>query len=373
MFKKISNERLIDLSLVAVCSLLIISIGIGILALPKYEFSEQENRLLSPAPAPTLASLWDGELIGELSSFYCDHIPLRKELILTNSICELSLGKQLIGDVAAFRNGTLVPRCEYSDLSLLKHNLYAVSSLPESTVVCILPRSVDVLGLPSISTFSENARSAENIVMQSGLDKTCVRDAVLSAHERGEYLFYRTDHHLTTHGAFVVYESLAQSLGYLPLSREDFEISTVSNSFYGTSYSRAGGIPCKADSVELYRYNEDDALVISCCDKGCSVSSLYDMSALDTKDKYRVFLGGNHSLLTVKSDTDKPSLLIIKDSFANALIPFLSIHYNVTAIDPRYADFSIKEYISSHNFDAILLLCGTDTLATDRSFARLGL
>lgn len=366
MFKKAC-----DLVLVFICFFLIFSMGLGVIFFPKHSFSESENRALASLSMPSAQELFHGEFISDLSAFYCDHLPFRTSFVRASSVCELSLGKQLANGVAVFSDGTLVPRCEYDDLSLLYTNLSAVSLLPDDSVICILPRSVDVFGLPSLKTGSESVRSAYETVIQSGLDSTGVASDVSTAHELGERVFYRTDHHLTTYGAYVVYRSLSRSLGYEPHNIEYFDVSTICTSFFGTSHSRVGAISCPADSIEFYRHAGDDSFEINCEDAACDVCSLYDLSALDSKDKYRVFLGGNHSLISIKSQQQKPSLLIIKDSFANALIPFLAIHYDVTAIDPRYADFSIKEYLASHSFDSILFLCGTDTLATDRSFIKL--
>ena len=86
------------------------------------------------------------------------------------------------------------------------------------------------------------------------------------------------------------------------------------------------------------------------------------------KDKYKVFLSGNTDLLHIKNeDTDLPKLLLIKDSFANSLIPFLALHYDIDVIDLRYYKSSVIDYMGENNFDAVLLLYGIDTLCTDIS------
>ena len=90
------------------------------------------------------------------------------------------------------------------------------------------------------------------------------------------------------------------------------------------------------------------------------------------KDKYKVFLSGNTGLLLIRAQSlERPRLLLVKDSFANSIIPFFALHYDIDVIDPRYYKGSIKNYISENDFDTVLILYGIDTLATDLSCSNI--
>ena len=168
---------------------------------------------------------------------------------------------------------------------------------------------------------------------------------------------------MTTQGAFVLYQNFSKALGYTPYSTDFFTPVTVSESFSGTSDAKAG-IPLTApDAITLYRYKGDDTYQVKCGDTPPK-TGFYDMEKLKTRDGYGVFFGGNYGLLEISQATDKrPVLLVIKDSYANALLPFLALHYHLLVIDPRYNPPPITDVWKNAN--AILVLCGEGTLSNN--------
>jgi hypothetical protein len=165
----------------------------------------------------------------------------------------------------------------------------------------------------------------------------------------------------------VAYAFLGDELGYAPLAREAFDVQTVTRDFRGTSYSAAGLLSFKCDSIELWRYDGDERLRITC--EGREMP-LYDFSFLDEKDKYRVFLGGNHGVVEIVGEGERPRLLLIKDSYANALIPFLALHFDITVVDPRYTNACWSDLADGGGYDRILIFCGIDTISTGNDLAR---
>jgi hypothetical protein len=195
--------------------------------------------------------------------------------------------------------------------------------------------------------------------------------------ENGEYVYYKTDHHWTSAGAYRAYEKLSERMGLTPYREDLFDIQCISKNFYGTTHSKSLLQDTQPDEIYLYRYNGDERISVinpnnsSVKDALCS---FYDMSVIneDQKDKYKVFLSGNTDLLLIRNESaDLPKLLLIKDSFANSLIPFLAIHYDIDVIDLRYYKSSVIDYMGKNNFDAVLLLYGIDTLCTDISCSNI--
>ena len=244
-------------------------------------------------------------------------------------------------------------RCEYESTALLEKNLRAITD--SGITLVAVPRSIDVL------SDSEEAARIRNSVFKSSDNGEKLYNKLCEAKDCGTAVYYKTDHHLNYDGAYVLYALLCEELGVKPYPKEEFSKELVSDSFLGTSYSKSGALVTEADSIFLPRYDGDTALNVQCLDSGCTLTSLYDTSFLSKKDKYSVFLGGNHGTLTVKStsEQDRPHLLLVKDSFANAVIPMLARHFDITVRDPRYDTSPI-----SGEYDAALVVCGIDTLAT---------
>lgn len=353
--------KLIDTIFLCVCALFILTLGVFVYAAPHESFSEEENRVLSDFPAVTVRTLADGTFFERLSSFYSDRIPLRKTMIRVKAVCELASGKAQNNGVLFLSGGRLADRCEYDSLDSLDENLEGISKLCENekTLCVFLPRSVDVyFGGELSSTVTEHVYSKE-VYSEALFAK------LKAASANGERVYYKTDHHLDSDGIYLLYENLLESLGVTAYKKTDFEIQTVSGDFFGSAYSSSGLLPVWRDEITLYRYENDENITVRCEDRGCELHSLYCMEKLEGKDKYAVFLGGNHGVLHITAEGvgERERLLIIKDSFANALIPLLARHFDLTVVDPRYTDeIPLGEYA------ATLFVFGIDTLATGKVF-----
>ena len=347
------KEASVDISLLALCAALLICLGSGVFFNLTNNFSEEENRPLSNFPRIGEDSIIEGDFFKELGDFYSDRIPFRLKFVRLKGICELTLGKRENNGVLLIDSDTLVQRCEYESTAILEKNLRGIAA--NNAKLIAVPRSVDVL------TESEDAAGVRDIVYSGAPDGTELYRRLCAAEDAGEQVYYRTDHHLSYDGAYILYAYLCESLGVTPYPKDGFEKQFVSDLFLGTSYSKSGALISTADSVYLPRYDGDTEFDICCLDSGCALNSFYDSSFLSKKDKYSVFLGGNHGTLTVssKAEQNRPRLLLIKDSFANAVIPMLARHFDITVCDPRYDTSPI-----SCEYDASLVVCGIDTLAT---------
>ena len=279
--------------LLIICAAFILAIGSLIFILPQKNFSESENRYLSKLPNFSITSLLKGNLAKEISSFYTDQFPARQAATSTYALCELSLGKKNVGGVIKYRDKLIsIPKKQTakSDLPILS--------------VCVKSKY--------------ELFKAEN-------DELTV--------------YYNTDHHRTTYGAYQLYLEACKKLNMLPYPESYFNKQTVCTDFYGTDFSksRLPRFTVKSDSIELWRYENDENVTFTIHDKNITLSGFYDFSKLNTTDKYAVFLGGNYAHATVFSSSDKPTLLLFKDSYANAVVPFLALHFNIEIVDPRYA------------------------------------
>ena len=149
----------------------------------------------------------------------------------------------------------------------------------------------------------------------------------------------------------------------------------VSEEFYGTTWSSSGFSWVKPDSMEIF-VNAPEALKVTSYPEGSPVDGkLYDFSYLEKKDKYSMFMGGNCPLHEIVTGAEgKPSLLIIRDSYTDSLIPFLLEDYSeIHVLDLRYYRASLKAYIEQYDFDQVLVCYSVSNFSTDANIFLLGL
>ena len=372
------RSSLSDRLSVALSALLIAALCLGMFLVPKSDFSERENRALAPLPSLRLSSLLRGELSSSLSDYYGDHFPLRTQFTACKATVERWLGKRENNGILFGKEGYLIPRDEYDSLAVARENLLSCQEFlgAQSTTakICILPRAVDVLNLYLPDGYdTERATSIHALTDELLPSALSVTDTLRAAAEDGSYVWYKTDHHWTSDGAFLAYQTLAPSLGITPLSADAFTPVTVSERFLGTSFSKSGLAKNPPDTVTLYRYENDERFEVYNDETQSTRYGFYHTERLSEKDQYLVFLGGNFARLTVRDPDaeNKPKMLLFKDSFANAMIPFLALHFDLDVIDLRYYQGSVSELLTNNHYDQILLLMGADTLATTPAWKKL--
>ena len=368
--------RKADLCLIAVSALLLFSLSISFFLLPQKSFSEEENRGLTTWKSPTAKELFDGRAAAHLSAVYADQFPLRTALTALKAQTERLLGKRENNGVFFGTNGGLIPRNEYASLAVAQKNLAAVSSFfSNADIPCsllIAPRAMDVM-IHSVPTVYSPDTEIFSLLSKLTLPYVLPLTALRSAATSGETVWYKTDHHWTSLGAYLAYTELMEFLGYAPHPLSYFTEQTVSQSFLGTSHAKIGGIATSPDTVTLFRYQGDEEYVIINRDSGQTVQGFYAWEALEKKDQYQIFLGGNFNRLSISlpDGQNRPRMLLIKDSFANALVPFLALHFDLELVDLRYYERSLTNLLANESFDCLLIVQGIDTLATDKSMQKL--
>ncbi len=379
-----------DLALIALCAALILVFAVGIYLLPHRDFSETENTALQTFPRFTFSRLWSGRFMAELGDFYTDQFPARDAVVAAKSAAELALGKRENNDVILGREGYLIKRIEYTDyqLATLRDNLDAVTAFRTTAgrpvTFALAPRAIDVLGsyLPSPG-IGDRAMAVWNTLdayadgeIAGQPTMLSLRDVLTPLADEGEPVWYRTDHHWTTLGAYHAYAALGELLGYTPTPADAFTIELAADDFRGTTYSASGMNWIAGEDIAFWRYPGDTDFTVEVLTKGevtRTMDDFYDRSYLEKKDKYSAFLSSNngHMRITAGTGEDRPTLLLIKDSFAHSLAPFLAQHYDLEILDLRYYRDSVSDLLTTAEIDHVLILVGVDTLATSSLFAGL--
>lgn len=350
------------------------------LVLPDRQFSEQENRYLQMRPEFSFKSLFSGDYTSKFETYTTDQFTFRDEWITLKAASELALGKQENNDVHLCENGTLIEGFKRPEDSVLDSNMSALNTLVENTdadvYFALIPDKSDLYAslLPQNAPNDSEKEVIDYCYGQSNATNVDMYSA-LSAHT-DEYIFYRTDHHWTSLGAYYGLSALAESMG-LPCPALDSytDRHVVSEEFYGTTWSSSGFSWVDPDTMEIF-VNAPEGLKVTSYPQGSPVEGkLYDFSFLEKKDKYSMFMGGNCPMHVIETgDEDKPSLLILRDSYTDSLIPFLLDDFSeIHVLDLRYYRASLKAYIEQNDFDNVLVCYSVSNFCSDSNIFLLGM
>lgn len=350
------------------------------LVLPDRQFSEQENRYLQMRPEFSFKSLFSGDYTSKFETYTTDQFTFRDEWITLKAASELALGKQENNDVHLCENGTLIEGFKRPENSVLDSNMSALNSLVGNTdakvYFALIPDKSDLYSslLPKNAPNDSEKEVIDYCYGQSNATNVDMYSA-LSAH-KDEYIFYRTDHHWTSLGAYYGLSALAESMG-LPCPALDSytDRHVVSEEFYGTTWSSSGFSWVDPDTMEIF-VNAPEGLKVTSYPQGSPVEGkLYDFSFLEKKDKYSMFMGGNCPMHVIETgNEDKPSLLILRDSYTDSLIPFLLDDFSeIHVLDLRYYRASLKAYIEQNNFDNVLVCYSVSNFCSDSNIFLLGM
>lgn len=355
--------------------LFIFGFGIALLVLPDRDFSEQENRTLQQFVAPTVENVTSGEFMTKFQDYVTDQFPLRDEWIHMKAWSERLLGKQENNDVYFGTDGqTLFAQFNALSDEDLAERVGYVNQLAENVIVPVYFSLIPDKSYVWADRLPDNAPLVDDGSTLDRAEALCsewVTWVDLKDVLAGDDVFYRTDHHWSTMGAYQGYQALMTAMtgSYTQLEGEP---TLVSDSFYGTTWSSAGAAWIEPD--EMYTWVPEGGLTgnttVTRYPEGYPVDgSLYDLSRLSVKDKYSMFLGGNQGLCIIEDpDAQNGKLLVIRDSYADSLAPFLSLDYQeVHLIDPRYNLTSISSYVEENGIDAVLVLYSASNFSTDNN------
>ncbi|MCR4772321.1 MAG: hypothetical protein K5855_08450 [Oscillospiraceae bacterium] len=339
---------------------------------PDKEMSVEENRRLARLPSFSFSELFSGRFTRDFESWITDQFPFRDSWISLKSRAERLSGKSENNNVFFASDDTLISRFPAPDMSVVDANTAAVRALGEYAEVylSLIPTAADVWSdrLPAHADTADQRALTDYIYHGCGVNTVDTRSA-LYAH-RDEYIYYRTDHHWTTLGAYYGYAALCSAMGLEPV--DGYVPRTVSDSFYGTVYSSSGVRWVPPDSIDIYVPAE--GVRVTDYDGEEHEGTVYDLSKLDGKDKYAVFFGGNTPRMVIETGGEGGRLLLIRDSYSDCELPFLFAHFSrIDVLDLRYYRMSVKEYIEENRIDAVVVNYGLSSFCTDLSPALMGM
>lgn len=354
--------------LTVIISLIILSFAILFIFSEKKAFSENENRYLQSFPSFSFEDFISGSYIEDFEDFLQDHFPFRDFLIGCKTKFYQLIGHDKVNDVYFGKNNYLIEEFKNTQnkdriISIL--NRFASESDVDISFL-LAPTSYEIYSnyLSSLTIGKDEKEIFK--YYEENLNFPVISLFSSFESKKDEYqLFYKTDHHWTSYGAYFAYQEFRKFKGLSYHDIDEYKIKEVSNNFLGTIYSKVLPLSYEKDVISRFDLGNEDYVVHY---QNRDSYSFYEDSYLNKKDKYSYFLDNNHPLITIENNNlnDSSNILVIKDSYANSMIPFLSSHYEtVHVIDPRYYKQSIKEYIKENEIDEVLLIYNILTLDTD--------
>lgn len=367
------HNRLLTLILLA----LIIVLNVLGLVFKDKEFSDIENRAMAQKPQISRETLLDGSGAEAVQSWFSDQFAFRSGLVGLKTKLDKLFGKREINGVYIGKNGYLMEVPAEPDPEWFDKNLDAISDFAgrhNNLNICmsVVPNAAYILTDYMPGQAPVRDQSADTAAIMNRLPENVHYLDVteqMQAHQ-GEGIYYRTDHHWTSFGARCAFEAMAEGLGLGEIGH-DYTVYSVADDFTGTMASKAS-VYDSADEVQLYVPTgvKNDFMVTYPGTAGESCA-MYSSEALEARDKYTVFFGGNYGLIDIKTvNNNKRCLLLIKDSYANSFVQFLTPYYeHIIMVDPRYYYDDLEQVIASQTVTDVLFLYNMNTYLEDRSLA----
>ena len=399
---------------------------VGLLLFLRPTTSESEKRELTKFPSFSVESLISGEYFNQINTWYADTYPGREGLISVNNAIRELFGIRTVQLVQSKPDLPDDTPNEPSDPSTPSNPDVPVDTTPIERL-----GSVYVKGNTAYEVYTENksnstryaeliARAAEQLgsgvkvydiivplsssihlsakelgqigasdskaaidAMYAGMSGVVTVDAYSILREHNdEYLYFRTDHHWTARGAYYAYTAYCKAAGITPLPLSAWQKYEFEG-FLGTLYNEAdqpAALKNNPDTVEAWVPNGTNDIRIT--DRsGASLKYRGGLVRTDTNSfysnpssKYNCFIMGDNPMTEIHNEkkSDGSSIIVVKESFGNAFVPFLVDHYEyVYVVDYRYfksaTGKTLAEFVSEKGCDTVLFINNlTATSATAR-------
>lgn len=370
---------------------------------PQKSFSESENRYLQTRPQFTVTTLLDGSFGKKYEKYLSDQFPGRENWVGAKVMAERLRLKEDVNGVYFGKNGYLIEKfdAEAIEGDQLERNLDKLAAFTVNVANDLGNDRVRVMLVPSASqvmtdhlpvlaapydqekVIGQFTEKMDAMIRQPGtgdeegaIPQVVVPVADALKNHAEEALYYKTDHHWTAEGAYQGYKAWAGSTGLEAWEKDDFEIREATSEFHGTIYSKLN-IPWEYDSIETWIPKVHQAYRVSFDGEAKEYQSLYFEEALKGKDKYAVYLDGNHSITKIENESvpgeqkDK-KLLIIKDSYAHSFAVFAANHFGtVYMADLRYLNVNLKEWMAQERITDVLVLYQIPGFAKEKTVSKL--
>lgn len=359
------------------------AIGCQVIYSKDITFSADESRYLAKKPEISIDGILSKEFQNNMDSFMSDQIPFRNQFMVSATLLKKMVGICNINDAYIGRQGYYFEKITDNDidekrfeknLKFINNFLKKYSSL-ESKVMLVpgsgnilteyLPRAAEVYDYNRLITKAEAVVGENKII---ALENALIKEAETHSLSKDTGVYYKTDHHWTSVGAYIGYCEFAKALDK---KIKTYDVKKLADGFYGTLYSKV--MDLKKGGDVIYGPKEKDSIRV--CNGIKETNSIYVMDKKNEKDKYQIFFGGNFGQVDITTKQKNGThLLVIKDSFANSLVPYILGDYDtITMVDLRNFAGNIEMIMKEKKITEILVLYEMSNFATDTNIYKISL
>ncbi len=361
----------------AILILVYISVVMLFIFFGKSGSSPIHNSTVSKKKSVSVSGIMNGNFGKYLAECVTINFPARDHMIKADSGMRSSLTENIVNGV--YVDQKMLLDAEISERGSMKENAGIInrfcSGYDGTVYFAVIPTSTGVYDSYLPEYLRKNTESMQINELYGDLRENIREiDAYNILKMLNEnYIYYRSDTKWTSYGAYCVYRTVIQKLGFSPTAYDKYTIDHVADDFSGNLYARTFYSDVKPDIIDIYRY-PDGAEILSCTgyDNGMKSFSgeLYDKSLLDSDDMYDMYLGEKRPLVRIRTTVNNErKLLVIKDSFADCFVPFLTQHYSeIDVIAPEYMKGSVEDFVDLADYEQILFLFGIDSMDDENLF-----
>lgn len=349
---------------------------IGNLLMPAKEYSEAGREKLAGKPKVTWASVWTGTYMEEYEAYQTDQFIGRSVFrSLTSGLGRIA-GQREVNGIYYGKQKQLLEEIQSPDEENLQKNLNALWDFAEEhwdvpMSMMIVPDAAQIWKdkMPLFAETSDQAEMVKRVEKSVGELVMSIDVAGSFQEHAGEKLYYQTDYHWTSLGAYYAFQASVEALDIPSEDITDFVSYTVTSDYNGALSARSGYLGGVREEVNIYvpggRHVE---VVVSYPEKEEKRTSVFDSSALEGKDKYKVFLGGDDPVVDIRTTADSDRcILILKDSFANSFVQFLLPYFReIVLVDPQYYEGKAEDLMNTYQITDVLILYRGNTFFTDQ-------
>ncbi len=316
-------------------------------------FSETENRILASKPAFSAEALFGGDYTEKFETYVTDQFVSRDKWIRIKTYTDVILQKQEINGVYLGADGYLLeqhlPKNYTVAQETKKIDLLEVLVERWNAMVMLVPTADNILTdkMPAYAPYYDETRLLSQVEERIG-EERCVDVYTMLEEHAGEEIYYRTDHHWTSLGAYYGYLAWAEAMGIPAEGYGKEGLETVTKDFLGTLHSKVN-LEMQGEPIQYFPATVSRPMTVT-YDLRNTSDSCYEKSHLDTKNKYAFFLDDNHAFVEIDTEYHNGKVLfVIKDSYANCFVPLLIPHYEkIYVMDLRYFNGKLFEFMEKY-------------------------
>lgn len=367
-----------------VCSALVLfALTLVNLAWPKRTLIELENRNAAQLSLPTLSGILDGSWQTSFSNWMQDQFVLRDQWINTQrAVDEVAFQKVEEGGILLGKDHWMFTKLftvGESTQKQLDKNVNAVTEFAAKypgKVTFLLAPSASVIypeELPLGAPMVDEDGMLDEIFAKVGTTASVLDLRSVFTEHKDQYLYFKTDHHWTPAGAYLAYQQFCAVKGLTPFDTSAHEAVTIEN-FQGTHYSATRLWNVENDSITYYPLENTMTIFQTTGEaqyEPLSTENLINTDKFATRDKYAAFLDGNNGYSVVQGN-GTGSILVVKDSYANSFVPYLTENYaKIGVVDFRNFRYGLDSTIEKEGYDEVLILYNFQTFIADTNLINI--